>query len=172
MSRLKNFFGFTLIELLVIISIIGFLATVAVVALNNARASAKATKIVADFKSFEKALYLLLDEENRSGWWREGEKSIYLSDFSGLSDFVKIPSPPINGFYNYDNDGDTLLEGDTGCCKGVNIGIASCTTDCATYFNLVDNIVDGGDDRSYGKVRSNNTYTYIYYNIVPNENSY
>ena len=163
--------GFTLIELLVVISIIGFLATLAITSFNIARVKAKATKIIADLKIIEKSLYLLMDEENTNSWWREGEKSTNLNNFSGLSSFVKIPVPPISGFYAYDNDGDTLIEG-CGCCKGVNLGVSSCGSDCITYFNSIDDIVDGGDGRSYGKVRTDSSYSSIYYNISPHEDIY
>jgi prepilin-type N-terminal cleavage/methylation domain-containing protein len=165
----KNKKGFTLIELLVVIAIIGLLSTMAVYAINVARMKAKATRIVADFKIIEKALILLLDEENPERWWREGSKSTNLSSFPGLSEFIKIPSPPITGSYTYDNDGDTQTEGATGCCLGVNIGLDGCGALCSQYFVLVDEIIDGGDGRSYGKIRSNSEYHYIYYNITKDE---
>ncbi|MFH1522593.1 MAG: prepilin-type N-terminal cleavage/methylation domain-containing protein [Patescibacteria group bacterium] len=165
--------GFTLIELLVVISIIGLLSSMAIYAINSARLKAKATRIIGDFKTIEKALILLMDEENPGKWWREGEKSTNLTYFAGLSEFLnRIPEPPITGEYSYDNDGDTLVEPDDSCCRGVNIGIGSCGNDCFIYFNLVDGIIDNSDGRSYGKVRSNSSYDYIYYNICINENTF
>lgn len=56
--------GFTLIELLVVIAIIGLLATIAAVALNNARQSSRDTKRLADVKQLQTALELFFNSEN------------------------------------------------------------------------------------------------------------
>lgn len=54
--------GFTLIELLVVVAIIGLLATLSIVALNNARARARDAKRVADIKQIQTALELYYND--------------------------------------------------------------------------------------------------------------
>lgn len=50
--------GFTLIELLVVIAIIGLLATIAVIALNQARSNSRDSKRIGDLKQINTALQL------------------------------------------------------------------------------------------------------------------
>ncbi|MEW6610150.1 MAG: prepilin-type N-terminal cleavage/methylation domain-containing protein [Patescibacteria group bacterium] len=57
--------GFTLIELLVVIAIIGLLATLAVVALNNARSKSRDSKRVSDIKQIQTALELYYSDQNK-----------------------------------------------------------------------------------------------------------
>jgi prepilin-type N-terminal cleavage/methylation domain-containing protein len=54
--------GFTLIELLVVVAIIGLLATLSIVALNNARARARDARRVADIKQIQTALELYYND--------------------------------------------------------------------------------------------------------------
>lgn len=59
----KNKKGFTLIELLVVVAIIGLLATLSIVALNNARARARDARRVADVKQIQTALELYYNDQ-------------------------------------------------------------------------------------------------------------
>lgn len=56
--------GFTLIELLVVIVIIGLLATMALIALNSARAKGRDAKRVADIKQMQTALELYYNDQH------------------------------------------------------------------------------------------------------------
>jgi general secretion pathway protein G len=53
MKNQKQILGFTLIELLVVIALIGLLASVIMVAVRKQNATAKATKLTADFKQIQ-----------------------------------------------------------------------------------------------------------------------
>ena len=63
--KYKKITGFTLIELLVVISIIGFLASMAVFALNVARVKAKEARCRADLKQILTAIDVKRDEQNK-----------------------------------------------------------------------------------------------------------
>lgn len=56
--------GFTLIELLVVVAIMGLLATLAVTALNTARAKARDARRVSDIKQVQTALELYYMDQN------------------------------------------------------------------------------------------------------------
>lgn len=63
MPKFKS--AFTLIELLVVIAIIGLLTTIAVIALNNARAKSRDAERVADAKQIQTALELFFNDNGR-----------------------------------------------------------------------------------------------------------
>lgn len=60
--KLLKFAGFTLIELLVVISIIGLLASIVLVNLNQAREKAKVAQIVAQLHELKKAVAFYYDD--------------------------------------------------------------------------------------------------------------
>ncbi|MFZ2310023.1 MAG: prepilin-type N-terminal cleavage/methylation domain-containing protein [Patescibacteria group bacterium] len=88
----KNQQGFTLIELLVVVAIIGLLATLSIVALNNARARARDARRVADVKQIQTALELYYNDYGiypatvpTSGTVISSGTTVYMS---------QVPTPP------------------------------------------------------------------------------
>lgn len=118
--------GFTLIELLVVVAIIGLLATLATIGLNNSRKKARDVKRKADISQIAKALELYYNdnsrypttasygESNLSGWdtsYIDGDNDgIYFMDFLEENNITKNIKDPINDashhyrYYFYAND--------------------------------------------------------------------
>ena len=109
--------GFTLIELLVVVSIIGFLASASLVALNSARMKVRDSRRKADLTQIRKALDLYFD---KYGYYPPSAGCGYDCNgysfsttggnwIAGLEEFLpKIPVDPINnlagpwdGYYSY-----------------------------------------------------------------------
>lgn len=65
---MRNRKGFTLVELLVVIAIIGLLATIAFIALNQARAKARDAKRVSDVRELASALELYYNDQTTPGY--------------------------------------------------------------------------------------------------------
>jgi general secretion pathway protein G len=139
---MKSKKAFTLIELLVVIAIIGILTTVAVVALNNARAKARDAKRVADVKQIQTALELYYNDKGHYPTVQEFTSgSILSTSSSGTTTYMEvIPSAPeqLDGVctaeqntfvYNPSVDGSSYT---IGYCVGGNVGGLAAGSKCAT----------------------------------------
>jgi prepilin-type N-terminal cleavage/methylation domain-containing protein len=99
--KLDNQEGFTLIELLVVISVIGFLATSVLVALNSARVKARNAKRYSEVKTLVKALEIYRQDngtyplESDQFWHCMGPpgENCYFSAFTGNNAIVAAMSP-------------------------------------------------------------------------------
>ena len=85
--------GFTLIELLVVVAIIGLLATLSIVALNNARARARDAKRVADVKQIQTALELYYNDQG--AYPTGGSLGTSIATGSPVITYMsQVPTPP------------------------------------------------------------------------------
>ncbi len=108
----KNKKGFTLIELLVVVAIIGLLASLAMVALQNAKESSRDTRRKGDLKQISTALNLYLSGDGNGRYpvqnaWAHFEDSS-LSSLVTSELLVELPSDPLasQGYYlDYKSDG-------------------------------------------------------------------
>jgi len=118
--KIKKSRGFTLIELLVVISIIGLLASVVLVAVNNARQKGRDAKRIGDLTQFAKALELYFNDKFS---YPTTNTSIQLSQLVGLTPTYLVtmpatvtpadgsctagPGPGTNDYWYYANGGAT-----------------------------------------------------------------
>lgn len=119
----KKHKGFTLIELLVVIAIISLLVTMAITSLKNAREKARDAKRISDIKQLVTAIKLVADDNggqypSSSGGQARclgipSGQTCWLGNISGsdslntaLSQYINIPSDPLNGSRN---KGDVYL---------------------------------------------------------------
>lgn len=85
MFKSRNKKGFTLIELLVVIAIIGFIASVAMVALNNTRVQSRDAQRIADLKTISKAIEMYHQDK---GYY---PKIVNASDFDTVNPTTPDP---------------------------------------------------------------------------------
>lgn len=130
--------GFTLIELLVVIAIIGLLSTLAVLALNTARAKSRDAKRVADIKQIQTALELYSGDE--SGYPADGAAGVGGVDLgaAATSDCLDgagftgscaqaptymglVPDDPGANAYTYTSRDSAGAACDTGPCASYNV---------------------------------------------------
>ncbi len=105
--------GFTLIELLVVIAIIGLLATLSVVALNNARERARDSRRVSDVKQIQTALELYYNAHN--GYPTKATKGDAADISSDLIAFIDpLPENPLPDDCSVDWDDKYQYKSDDG----------------------------------------------------------
>ncbi len=128
---MRNKKGFTLIELLVVIAIIGLLATLAVVALNNARQKSRDAKRVADVKQIQTALELFYNDNNS---YPGASSSVPGSTFGSpafstyMATYPTYPTPSNDGTCGTIT-GYTYTASPANCCNAA----GACTTACTSY---------------------------------------
>ena len=143
---MKNKKAFTLIELLVVIAIIGLLATLSVLALNNARAKSRDAKRVADIKQMQTALELYFNDKQSYPTSSEMTTSIFSTSTNGTSTYMQViptsPNPQATActgadVYTYTQDSagasyslNYCLEGNVGTITGEELHTA---TNAALY---------------------------------------
>ena len=144
---MKNKRAFTLIELLVVISIIGILATIAIVALQNARAKARDARRVADVKQMQTAVELYFNDKGHYPTTNEfSAGSIFSTSTQGTTTYMAViptpPSPPdglcssTNAYsYNASPDGNSYT---ISYCTGGNVNALVPGKHCATPAGISD----------------------------------
>ncbi|MFA4942247.1 MAG: FISUMP domain-containing protein [Patescibacteria group bacterium] len=138
--------AFTLIELLVVIAIIGLLATVSVIALNNARSKSRDAKRVSEIKQIQTALELYYNDQNRYPLTAEfvsGGEIFSTSSYGTTTYLAHIPVSPTpadgacsdseNLFAYTSNDGSSYS---LTFCLGVNTGTLTAGVNNANPYGI------------------------------------
>ena len=97
--------GFTLIELLVVISIIGILATIAIVSYTGAQKQARDIERKSDLKQYQTALEGYANKNNGLYVAGSGDPANMCTALTGSSNCPKDPKAGTSGYgYNYQSD--------------------------------------------------------------------
>ena len=95
--------GFTLIELLVVVTIIGILATIVLVSLNDARMKARDVRRLADLRQVALALELYYDDNPGTGYpGTSGSNQWSAMETALETDYIaSVPGDPGTNTYEY-----------------------------------------------------------------------
>jgi uncharacterized protein (TIGR02145 family)/prepilin-type N-terminal cleavage/methylation domain-containing protein len=162
--------AFTLIELLVVIAIIGILATVSVIALQNARAKSRDAKRAGDVKQIQTALELFFNDKNRYPTNDEfNSGSVFSTSTAGTSTYLQIiptAPTPADGTCTTDQNTMTYIQNENGnsytisFCLGNTTGSLTPGQKCLTPGGIID--ASCGDHPCLGLTQltySNSDYT-------------
>ncbi len=140
--------AFTLIELLVVIAIIGVLATISIIALQNARAKSRDAKRAGDMKQIQTALELFFNDKNRYPTMEEfALGSIFSTSTYGTSTYMQIiPSAPtpVDGSCTSDQNSFYYTQTENGnsytisFCLGNTTGTLDSGPKCLTPGGILD----------------------------------
>lgn len=118
---LKN--AFTLIELLIVIAIIGLLASIVLVATNNARAKARYAKVQEDFHTIRNAAEGVASASG--AYPADGWPGSLPTDMSTYNYLTKWPAPPcpnwVYDWQNLDSSGASVGTGVNGYVIGTSL---------------------------------------------------
>ncbi len=139
--------AFTLIELLVAIAIIGFLATISIIALSNARAKSRDAKRAGDMKQVQTALELFFNDNNRYPTAEEfALGSIFSTSSGATSTYMKIipaAPTPVDGSCNSSQNNFYYTQTENGnsytisFCLGNTTGTLAAGPKCLTPAGIV-----------------------------------
>jgi len=148
--------GFTLIELMVVVAIMGLLAALAVISLNNARARARDARRISDVKQVQTALELYyLDNQEYPDSTGEVIEGLCISSTNGLAAtcsgtvYMRVtpsnPQPRGDGdcpdtqyYYTGDTDAGDTISYHIEYCLGSETGDVPAGTQTATPAGLDD----------------------------------